>query len=247
MRQTWFALLLIATTLGRAHAADNDFIVVGGMDFGFKELRLDTRTVSDNLESSFLTINPNIALGYESFYASLSYDRSVSADPRYSENAAGTGGFITEFSRTDTTFTLGYRVSPSFSLFAGYTEGVNTFTVTGAALSLFVRKIEYTESGPFAGIAYSNTFGDKGALGISVGYADLDGELSVRDYGPGSSVDAKVKGDTTGLSYTLAWTGSLTGSLGYRVGAKLTEYEMDEPAKINERYTSFFLGIMNYF
>lgn len=49
------------------------------------------------------------------------------------------------------------------------------------------------------------------------------------------------------MSYTLTWSGSLTGSLGYRVGAKAISYEMKQPSNVKEEYSSIFLGIVNYF
>ena len=101
--------------------------VVGGLDFGFKKLRLDTGSGAGVFNPSFVTINPNIVLGYSSFYASLSYDKSVSADPEIGQLAGSTIATVTDYSRTDSTFTLGYRLNQSFNLFAGYTEGANKF------------------------------------------------------------------------------------------------------------------------
>src|SRR5712692_9285647 len=237
MRRLQLTLMLIASSLGMAHAAESNVTIVSGLDVGFKKLRLDTGSGAGAFNPSFVTVNPSIVLGYSSVYASLSYDKSVSADP---EIGAAT---VTDYSRTDSTFTLGYRLNQSFSLFAGYAEGANKFNTTTFGGGLIV--IDYTEKGPFAGVAYTKTFSDKGSLGMSIGYAKLDGDLKV-DIPPGTSF-SRFKGDTTGLSYGLTWSGPLTGSLSYRVGLKAIRYEMKDPIKLTERYTNFFIGIMNYF
>src|SRR5712692_3002426 len=243
MRRLILTLLLIAAGLGTAHGAESDVTVVGGLDFGFKKLRLDTGSGAGVFNPSFVTINPNIVLGYSSFYASLSYDKSVSADPEIGQLAGSTIATVTDYSRTDSTFTLGYRLNQSFNLFAGHTEGANKFNTTVFGGGLIA--IDYTEKGPFAGVAYTKTFGDKGSLGMSIGYAKLDGDLKV-DIPPNVEF-FRAKGDTTGLSYGLTWSGPLTGSLSYRVGVKAIRYEMKDPVDLTERYTNFFFGIMNYF
>ncbi len=245
MRRLQLSLMLIASSLGMAHAAESNVTIVSGLDFGFKTLRLDTGRGGDVFRPSFVTINPSIVLGYRSFYAGLSYDKSVSADPDIGATVlAGTPtATVTDYSRTDSTFTLGYRLNQSFNLFAGYTEGANKFNTTVFGGGLIA--IDYTEKGPFAGVAYTKTFGDKGSLGMSIGYAKLDGDLKV-DIPPNVEF-FRAKGDTTGLSYGLTWSGPLTGSLSYRVGVKAIRYEMKDPVDLTERYTNFFFGIMNYF
>jgi hypothetical protein len=247
MRRITFALLLIAFGLSAANAADSDDVtVVGGLDFGFKKLRLDFDGTDGAFSPSFVTINPNLGLSYDSFYASLSYDTSISAESTSGTDPIFGAGTKTDYSRTDSTFTLGYRLNQWFSLFAGYTYGVSKANVSGAFLVSTVRDIEFKEVGPFAGAAFSMTFGNIGTLGLSVGYAKLNGELSRVDH-PSRSVDFQVEGDTEGFSYGLAWSGPLTGSLGYRVGLKSTRYETQDLRNLTERYTSLFLGISNYF
>lgn len=248
MRQIVFALMLIVGSVG-AHAADSDTTVVGGLDFGFKRLRLDTGNNGNVFTPSFTTINPNVAIGYRSVYAILSYDKSISSDARDSEAVIPPGPTATattlDYSRRDASATLGYRITPSFSAFLGYTNGVNEFTQTAAVLVLIVTDITYSEKGPFAGLSYTKSFGDRGSLGLSLGYAKLDSELTTVTHPTGATT--KVDGDNKGVSYALTWSGTLTGSLGYRLGFKGTQYDMEEPSRVKERYTSFFVGITNYF
>lgn len=256
MRRTLFALLLFTTGLGSAHAADSDVVIVGGMDLGFKQLELDFDTSDSAFSPSFVTVNPNLGFSYGSFYASLSYDKSISAESTSDEdNVLGISGTKTDYARTDSTFTLGWRITESLSLFAGYLQGVSKINVTGARLvdpgppPIFVvgvRDIEFKETGPFAGVGYGKNLGNLGTLAVSIGYADLDGELSV-DSHPAGAGDFQVEGDTEGFSYGLTWSGILTGSLGYRVGFKATRYETKDLNNLTESYSSIYLGIMNYF
>lgn len=157
MRRITLALVLIVIGMGTSRAAESDVTVVGGMDFGFKQLRLDTGDGRDTFSPFYVTINPNIVLGYKSFYARLSYDKSISSDPETGQGSGPITGNPTattlDFSRTDSTFTLGYRLNQSFSIFAGYTKGANEFTETRADVVLIVTDIEYTTTGPFAGVA----------------------------------------------------------------------------------------------
>lgn len=246
MRSTALILVLVATGLTTAHAAEHDAIVVGGFDFGFKTMHLDPRNGGNVLDTSYVSVNPSVAWAYKSFYTALSYDRSVSADPSPGQTGTTTPtATLMDFSRTESTFTLGYRVNDAFNVFAGYTQGANHFTQTAAAVVLAVSAIDYSETGPFAGVALNMNFRDKGNLGLSVGYAKLDADLKIFTR-PGGTA-AEVTGDSTGLSYTLTWSGTLTGSLGYRVGAKVTRYDMEDPGDVSERYASFFVGITNYF
>jgi hypothetical protein len=253
MRRIVFILLLCASGPGVVHAAD-EAMIVGGIDFGFKSLRLDFDRADNAFTPSFVTINPNLGLSYGGFYASLSYDRSISAESISGVDAAFGLGTSTDYARTDSTFTLGYRINPSFSLFAGYTHGVSTFNVTGSRL-LFttppevvigVTDVEFKETGPFAGAAYNMSFANQHTLGLSVGYAMLDGELS-RHSQPTGLGDFEVDGDTEGFSYGLTLSGPLTGSLGYRVAFKSTRYETQDLDGLTESYNSFYIGVMNFF
>jgi hypothetical protein len=244
MRRITIALALIAVGLGGASAAEGDVTVVGGLDFGFKKLHLDNGTNGNVFNPSFTTINPTVALGYKSFYSVLSYDRSIGSDAQTGEIGTTTAT-VTTYSRRDSSATLGYRLNGSFNVFLGYTDGVNEFRQSTAALVLVVTDVKYSEKGPFAGASYTAAFRDKGTLGLSIAYAKLDSEFKTVRHP--DSVTSDVTGDNKGLSYGLTWSGTMTGSLGYRLGVKETRYEMKEPGQIKERYTSFFIGMTNYF
>jgi hypothetical protein len=249
MRRVIQGVLLVLVSLNPAHSAESDVTVVGGIDFGFKNLKLDTGSGSI-LASDFITINPNVGLSYDSFYAITSLDKSISVQPGVDTGGNG-AATVLDFSRTELTFTLGYRISPAFSVFTGYTKGRNEFVETstefpGGTTVFTATEITFTQSGPFFGIAYSQAFSDKGTLAMSVGYAALDAELNFLRR-PSGNTSGSTRGDSTGISYGVTWSGSLTGSLGYRVGAKSTRYEVEDEEAIVERYTAYFIGISNYF
>ncbi|MBI3899852.1 MAG: hypothetical protein HY308_16370 [Gammaproteobacteria bacterium] len=246
MRRLLLAFLLVAAGNGVVQADDGDVTVVGGVDVGFKDFSLEINRNLSSYSPSFVTINPTLVLGYKSFYTSLSYDKSITADTGSSTAQSGdrTLANTTEFARVDSTFTVGYRLSP-FNFFFGYTDGTSKFTETTFDSVFIVATTEYTETGPFGGMTYTKMFSDTGNLVLSIAYAQLEGNLEIFTRPSGSFF--RANGDSTGLSYGLTWTGPLTGSLGYRVGFKITEYEMTEPVGIIEKYTNFFIGIANYF
>jgi hypothetical protein len=253
-------LAIVMATAGIANAAESDTTVVGGFDFGFKQLELTVGPDSgggggDTFDPFFVSLNPYVTIATGRFYTSLGYDKAISLDPKArSQTRGGVSRASTlTFSRSDATLTFGYRVGESISLFAGWVRGENSGVSTAEASGggIDVTDINYTETGPFAGIAYTHGFGDKGSLGFTLAYAKLDGELSTtRDY-TGGVEKQNSSGDTTGYSASLTWTGSLTGSLAYRVGLKALSYKMPEsstnPQEITEQYNNFFFGIMNYF
>ncbi len=235
----------LAMIAAATQAAENNLTIVGGIDFGFKKLRLDIEGRNSGFEPSYITINPTLGLSYDAFYATASYDTAITTSSAYDDAGGGATATTLDFSRTDTMFTFGYRLSPSFSLFAGHTRGVNKFTETAAVGTLFVTHTEFSEVGPFAGFAYNMPVGRRNNLSFSVGYAKLDAELNSVSRPTGGTF--RAEGDNTGLSYTLTLSGPLVGSLSYRAGVKLTRYETEEPMNVTERYTSIFLGIVNYF
>jgi hypothetical protein len=247
MRQSILALILVTAGLPTAHADESDLTVIGAVDFGFKRLKLDVNGARSSFSPSYVSVNPTIALGYKSFYASVTYDKALSAGTG-SDEVQGTTGPVAstlDFSRADSTLTLGYRLNPSWSVFAGLTNGTSTFTQTTFDTTITVTRTTYAEKGPFVGVAYTRAFGDKGSLGLSVAYARLDGELHTITR-PGSIL-FDATGNTSGLSYGVTWSGSLTGSLGYHVGVKATRYTMHDRIDITERYTNIFVGVSNYF
>jgi len=269
----WLPVTFLATVLFAVNGAAtaDDVLVVGSLDFSYKELTL-TPGSGTPFTTTLSNINPAATIAYKGFYASLGYDRSLGSQTTTEIRDNGLANSI-DMSRSDIVFTLGYRVFDFLNVFAGWlhgdtaahTQGLRNENFGGPDVLVYsIQDISYIEQGPFAGVSLSHTFGNKGSLSFSVAYAALNGELTTSNSyvevllapGAGSHFDYFVaQADVQGLSYSLVWTGTLTGSMNYRVGAKYTSYRGDSIANesgridegIKEKYTTFFVGLSNYF
>jgi len=269
MHRRCLLLIVLSSLAVTANAAD-DFAVVGALDFAYKDLSLKAPGSGDGGETEFrstlTTINPGVAVAYKRAYVNVNYDKSV---------APGESALIDEglpqslsMTRSDLVLTLGYRVFDFLSLFAGYLSGDIGVLINGqkyidgtSNAVAFLQDTRYKESGPFAGIALSHQFGNKGLLSVSVAYASLNGDLEQTQYFgqfdnggpviPPSSRTEMLKIDVRGLSYGLSWTGALSGSLSYRLGVKVTNYNGEFPIvgarDITENYIWYYLGLINAF
>jgi hypothetical protein len=244
---------------GVARAEDEGGIaVVAGLDFGFKAFKLLVPD-GNSFNASYVDINPTLALGYGRFYANFSYDKTIDANSRITSdgNTAPTASADQlDFSRSDTTVTLGFRLTPSLNAFAGYTKGKNRFLETRVDVdpvngsTLAISDIRYNSDGPFIGTSYTRSYGEKGSLSLSLAYGWLQGELRIKEYGGGNPPSSgAITGDTQGVSVGATWTGPLTGNLSYRYGLKWTQYKLTGGGDfdLTERYTTLFFGISNYF
>jgi len=243
-----------------ANAASSDAVIAGGIDIAFKTL--DLKPGNSELKTSMTSVNPNLAFGYGRFYVSAAYDKTLTSEPR-TEVQQGTNYATTDqLSRSDIVLTVGVRVFDFLSVFAGWLQGDSNFNLTGVrnyspgGPAYTIIEGNYLEKGPFAGLAFSHSFGNKGSLAATIGYAILDGEISQTNYAQFTAIPPVITsnsddGQVKGLSYSLIWTGPLSGSLNYRVGVKYTHYNGEEifqtDGGIEEKYTSFFLGITNFF
>jgi len=248
-----------ATNPSRVDAAE--FLAVGSLDFSFKDLAIEAgETNRTKFNTTLTTLNPSVVLAYGNFYASLGYDKSIDSETvsQFDDNLPS----ALNMSRSDITATVGYRVLSFLSVFAGWLKGdtgvyiagtTNHPTLPSPATISYTQEISYVEQGPFVGLALSHAFGNKGALSFSAAYASLNAEFSEDRYHATVPLNVRsnhAETDSKGLSYSLIWTGQLTGSLHYRVGAKYTKYEGDplpDSGSIIETYTLYFLGLTNYF
>lgn len=259
-RSVLFLLIPLLSLTGPTQAADSEVTVVGALDFAFKDLSIQPGQGSD-LKTSLVTISPGLTWAYRRFYVSASFDKSI--DATSVTQIEGSGGFTYPFpssltmARSDTTATLGFRATGYLNFFAGWLKGDTSAHIvgyrSGGTPLFFVQDISYVEHGPFAGFALSHAFGDKGSLSFATAYASLAADFSETViYGDGTTAPRYSPASTSskGLSYSLVWTGPLTGSINYRLGAKLTEYygeDIPGSGSIDEKYTVYYMGISNYF
>lgn len=257
-RSVFFLLIPLLSLTAPAQAADSEVTVVGALDFAFKDLTLESPGGGGTFNTTLTTINPGVAIAYGRVYANINFDKSIdSAATTQVENNLPA---MLTMSRSDTVLSLGYRVLDSVSLYAGWLSGEIGAYLAGerqtggpGTYAFYTQEISYTEKGPFAGIAFSHGFGDKGSVSFSVAYASLNGEISQTRFTGGAAPNILYSNDSSdvkGLSYSLIWTGPLNGSMNYRLGVKSTRYEGDilggQPG-INEYYTSLFFGLTNTF
>jgi len=261
------AVLAAVAATGPARVDAAEFLAVGSLDFAFKDLKIEAGEARRTEFNTMLTtLNPNLVLAYGNFYASLGYDKSIDSETVTQLDDALPSALT--MSRSDITATVGYRVFSFLSVFAGWLKGDTGVYLSGSTnnpdsgattpippntpIVSYTQEINYIEQGPFAGLALSYAF-SKGSLSFSAAYASLNAELSQDRYyatTPLFTRSETFKTDSKGLSYSLVWTGQLTGSMHYRVGAKYTRYEGDPlpgSGSIDETYTLYFLGITNYF
>lgn len=256
------ALVLFCLVFAAAHvrAADDDWLVVGGLDLAFKSLALNAGGSSSPDTTTLLsTMTPNVALARGRFYTSLSLDEVMGQQPKTFQD----GGLpqTLAIGRQGIDFTVGYRIFSSVGIFGGWQNNhIHAVTTglrnVGGTLRYSVLDADYSTNGPFLGASWSHGIGKKGTLGLTVAYAQLPAEESetrTTDNGTSTPTVSSLRTSftTKGFSYGVTWTGDLTGSLAYRVGIKATQYDSGYiPAltsSIKDQYTSLFFGISNYF
>lgn len=181
-----------------------------------------------------------------------------------STEAGSFGGNVTtsqknkaEFDRNDYSATLGWNYNKALGVFIGYKYGETeidydgiaaTGTSTTAASSV---NSSFKEDGFFLGASYSIVF-EQGALTLSTAWADLSGDfnqtgeslLTQYDGSDGGGAyqinnDSFVyDGDTNGLSFGVAWNGSISDQWSYFLSVKYQQYDFDSVAVIAQ--TGFF-------
>jgi hypothetical protein len=255
------ALLACLSVIETAYAADNQLLVVGGVDFASNSGGLSSN--GGDLSTLVSTISPSVTLAHGNFYSSLTVEQTLGSktavlmDNGYPQ--------IVSAERQGYDLTLGYRLSDSVSIFTGWQKNDINGLVTGMheenstdGYQPAVMHVDYATNGPYVGAAWSHGFGKKGTLGLTAGYAVLsyaDNETrstaSPTVSPPAIITNFNASGSTRGFSYGVSWTGDLTGSLAYRVGVKGIRYTSG-PSSINpngvvDQFTSYYVGISNYF
>lgn len=152
--------------------------------------------------------------------------------------------------REDQSITVGYNVWDRLNIFVGYLKGettlnpdplcANPFGNCSQANYAFLQyylgqpryEQVYEEQGPYVGFSYSWQIADLGSLSASYAYADMDGEYTDNANDPndifgGNFRAFDYRGDTTGSSLGLTWTGPLGETSNYFIDLRRQQYEMD--------------------
>jgi hypothetical protein len=143
---------------------------------------------------------------------------------------------------SDWAFSLGYRVTDQWSIFAGYKSGktdwdqsVRTSEVPDFLIQEGSFAVKFEQDGPFLGTSYSFLIGS-GALTIKAAYAYLDGSYASNYNGvciPCGVDPVPVRqnfswdGDSDAFSFGVSWTQPLMDNLGLSVGANYHRYKFD--------------------
>jgi hypothetical protein len=251
--------LAVFTASASVAVADSGIAVVAAIDFGFKSSDItfeeDGQPINLGQDPQYIAIIPSLAISSGRFYGVLSFDFPAS---QYTDSIGGTPAapdyIESNYRRKETALTFGYRVLPSLSVFAGFLKNETTMLFKDYVFATPVWVVEsfldmtLDESGYHAGVNYTHAFGDVGTLSASVARGWMDGDLFISD---GLNGGASTSADATGNSFSLTWTGPLTGSLSYRVGFRYVKYSFEfqtsNSITINEPVTAITLGIGNYF
>lgn len=219
------ALLCLGTFLAGTTVVAEEKIYGIDVGLGFNRKQLEYSFIDIDANPIFNTMAINATGFYKNAYIAGEYEILLTDDTNYE---AEKGGSVTVlvFERKDANLTAGYNVWRGLSIFGGYKYGA-TIAVAQPPVQ---QKIVSSELGPFAGISYGHRLGS-GALGISIAYADMDGEVRVKFMGTGTSTD--IPGKTRGLSYGLSWSAPLTDQIDYRLGIKVNRYQfkVDDPSQ----------------
>ena len=197
--------------------------VTKNLDFKEKLTNSLGESVKGDLDVDVPVIQLGLALGYGDFGFAVKYEDSN--DDIVASTDVPEAGPQTRVSREDISFTLNYKVSPSFSVFVGYMKGETEFTPLPFTGTDGLGGIE--EDGLFYGAAYGIPFKELGGkLTFSVAFADLDGSYE-DNYLPDQDGDFDFEGDSTGLSLAVSWSGKLSKNVGYSLDLRKHSFEMD--------------------
>jgi len=224
-----YSALVMAGIGSQVQAAGATFIPSAGLTFKNAEYstKLSSTASADVSEGDYVTLNLSLTAAFDTFYATLLLEQGLT-EGDFSEQGGG------DITNDGVTFTVGCNCIDSvkdLSLFAG----VNTIEATinsglddgDSATNL---KEVAEDSGLFFGASYPLVSNQNGRLTATLAYAALDGETKVTSdsfVGTLGTDTIIIKGDTTGLSYGIAWAGQLSETLDYSVSYKIQDYSTD--------------------
>jgi hypothetical protein len=245
--------------------AQQELALSTSVDLNYKRMTLEQSNglASVVYKPDLWTLNVSPSLAYRGFFLSIGLERSLgdaSTHTRQQATAVLPDFFIdARVQRSENTITLGYGVTPSISVFAGWLRNTTEMWSTGTSLSaayVVTGASTYTENGPYLGVGYAHRFDNRGTLSTSLAYTFAKGHADAQAIATagGASLysESSADGDVRGTSLGASWSAPLTGSLYYRLGVKVTRYRFtfqtsgyDTTAKQN--YNAFIIGVANYF
>jgi len=207
------------------------FTFVGGLALGTTELSFDSKLDAD---TSFNTYTLFGSLGFNKAYASLSFADSIDSKNVSEEDELG------QASRRDTDFTLGYRLTGSWTVFAGYKQGETDidFQIRDTDLN---QSEYYREEGIFVGASYTYRFKRAGNLSATLAYIQYDTDMRFTEGADDDDeeeaeadeplefddLEGEFSGDSTGYSAGISWLMPLSKSLAFRTQLKVNAFDLE--------------------
>ena len=259
--------LLFASQIVNSQESFDNIRVVTGLSLGYSDFTFPEK-LDHNI--SFPSANIPVALTMGNFQLALNASSTLAnADIAEEED-------IGEASRKDLDLTLGYRVTKTWSVFAGYKYGKTEMTFIPRDIDEEIDEEEgeeqdtlemtdesYSQKGPFIGASYSWQFEKAGSLSLSVAYASLgatnifsantDEEEEADELTEFDDLTGQIKGDTKGFSYGLSWTMPLSSNLLFQTRFKINDYQQDIVVDgkrfkdIDETFTTLHVGLAYVF
>lgn len=208
-----------------------DLNLVGGLAVGYSNFDFPAKLDHD---LTFPVYQLHGGITYKRFYVVANFaDNFSDADVSEEEDVGNA-------SRYDGDISLGYQLTPSWGLFAGYKTGKTTIDYQSredldAGGPAPTREEYYKHEGPFVGVSFAKKFERAGRLTLSLAYADLDAtnkfvqdaDDDVDEVPEFDDLTGTVKGDSTGLSLGIRWSIPVSGNLLYYLGFRVNDYEQD--------------------
>jgi hypothetical protein len=240
----------LLTLSGQAQAMD----IVSGVAIGNKsmQLKIDDREFTP----SFVSLDFFVTALFGKTYISINHEQSIKDDVESAEDADGVRGLV-YYSRSDTSLTIGYPVFEHLNIFGGYRQGE-----TSAYWSVTSDSFGSSSQGVFLGGSTSYAVGNKGAIGLSLAIASLQGEVSLQEpfvdtqsilaLNPNPPSD--IKGSAVGYSLGLNWSGGISKDTSYVVAYKLHLYEFEDTENFGgtdlsyeENFSTVSVGVSHFF
>ena len=223
--------------------AESELQIGGAAGIQSKQVEFSYGTIK--LKPTFQMIAYALTASYGRFFANVDLEAMIEGDSQYFRDTSTNTTTTYDFKRSDSSFTLGYNLWRGLSVYGGYKQGETEATLSSVAFD--TQQLVFSENGPFAGMAYGQPIGKKGTLAVSAAYASFDAESIVRFVGSGS--EFRSGGTTSGLSYGVSWTGSLSEGSYYRLFYKINEYKFKDKDQVfadsstDENYRIFGLSL----
>jgi hypothetical protein len=180
------------------------------------------------------------------FYLDLYVQKAFSGDDQYTQAFLNPNNPLLAFEqqvdndwdREEYSLSLGYALTDSFSVYAGYRRSdtefdeeavVTTFNRFGVPTTFpqpIPRTLDYEQDGPFVGSSYGWRIGEAGTLAFNLAIAFVDGDVQ-QDTGPGTVLG--FSGNTVGTTLGLSWSAPLPvlESFKYNIGIDGYQYNFE--------------------